>query len=62
MRASVGASASADVTGGMAAKVEQMLELVREVPGMTAQIFSAEEDGNLAKALAGERVGTLITA
>jgi len=61
MRGSVGQSASADVTGGMAAKVEQMLELVHELPGLTAQIFSAEEDGNLARALAGERVGTLIT-
>lgn len=61
MRAHVGGSASADVTGGMAAKVEQMLGLVRELPGLTAQIFSAEEDGHLARALAGERIGTLIT-
>jgi isopentenyl phosphate kinase len=61
MRGSVGGSSSADVTGGMAAKVEQMLELVREQPGLTAQIFSAEENGQLAAALAGENVGTLIT-
>jgi isopentenyl phosphate kinase len=61
MRLGIGASASADVTGGMAAKVEQMLALIHEVPGLTAQIFSAEESGNLARALAGERVGTLIT-
>ncbi|MEW5938981.1 MAG: uridylate kinase, partial [Chloroflexota bacterium] len=58
----VGASSSVDVTGGMAAKVEQMLGLVREIPGLTAEIFSAEEAGNLSRALAGERVGTLVSA
>jgi len=62
MREKVGASTSADVTGGMAAKVEQMLRLVREVPGLSAQIFSGEEGLNLARALNGENVGTLITA
>jgi isopentenyl phosphate kinase len=62
MRAGIGASASVDVTGGMAAKVEQMLELVRAVPGLTAEIFSAEEGGNLSRALAGEQVGTLLCA
>ncbi len=62
MRAGIGGSASVDVTGGMAAKVEQMLALVREVPGLTAQIFSAEESGHLALALAGEQVGTLLCA
>ena len=58
MRAGIGASSSVDVTGGMAAKVGQMFDLIREVPGLTAQIFSAEEAGNLARALAGERIGT----
>ena len=62
MRAGIGASASVDVTGGMAAKVVQMFDLIREVPGLTAQIFSAEEAGNLARALAGERVGTELRA
>ena len=61
MREKVGGSDSADVTGGMSAKVEQMLSLVREVPGMTAQIFSGEENQNLARALSGENVGTLVT-
>lgn len=61
MREKVGASASADVTGGMAAKVDQMLGLVRELPGLTAQIFSGEEENNLARALKGEIVGTLVT-
>jgi len=60
MRAGIGASSSVDVTGGMAAKVGQMFGLIQEVPGLTVQIFSAEESGNLARALAGERVGTLL--
>ena len=58
MRARIGASSSVDVTGGMAAKVARMFDLIREVPGLTAQIFSAEEAGNLARALAGQQVGT----
>jgi isopentenyl phosphate kinase len=62
MRAGIGASASVDVTGGMAAKVGQMFDLIREVPGLTASIFSAEETGNLARALAGEQVGTVLRA
>ena len=62
MRDGIGASASVDVTGGMAAKVGQMFDLIREVPGLTAEIFSAEETGNLARALAGERVGTELRA
>jgi len=37
-----------------------MFDLIREVPGLTAQIFSAEEAGNLARALAGKRIGTLL--
>ena len=60
MRARIGASSSVDVTGGMAAKVGGMFDLIREVPGLTAQIFSAEEAGNLARALAGKRIGTLL--
>jgi len=62
MRAGIGASSSVDVTGGMAAKVEQMLGLAGEIPGLTAEIFSAEEAGNLSRALGGEQVGTQIGA
>lgn len=62
MRAGIGASSSVDVTGGMSAKVGQMFELIREVPGLTAQIFSAEEAGNLRRALAGEAIGTRLSA
>jgi isopentenyl phosphate kinase len=60
--AGVGKAAGADVTGGMESKVEQMLNLVEEIPGLTVQIFSGEAMGNLVKALTGETLGTLITA
>ncbi len=62
MQAGIGASSSVDVTGGMAAKVGQMFELIRAVPGLTVRIFSAEEAGTLARALAGEAVGTELGA
>ena len=56
----IGQSASADVTGGMASKVRQMLALVRQSPQLTVQIFSGTENGALRRALAGEPLGTLI--
>jgi isopentenyl phosphate kinase len=58
----VGAGLGQDVTGGMESKVELMIELVRSMPGIRAQIFSGEKSGNLTKALEGETVGTLISA
>jgi len=61
MRAGIGGSASTDVTGGMKAKVEEMLELVKKNKDLTVQIFSAEETGFLTRALNGENVGTLLT-
>ena len=39
MRAGIGGSASTDVTGGMKAKVEEMLELIKKNKGLTVQIF-----------------------
>ena len=60
MRKGIGKSASADVTGGMAAKVEEMLNLVQQVDGLTVQIFSAEDTGNLTRVLEGDVVGTLV--
>ncbi|MBK7452645.1 MAG: hypothetical protein IPJ46_02705 [Anaerolineales bacterium] len=60
MRAGIGGSASTDVTGGMKAKVEEMLELVKKNKGLSVQIFSAEEQGSLTRALNGENVGTLL--
>ena len=62
MRAGIGASASVDVTGGMAAKVGQMFDLIREVPTLTVRIFSAEEAGNLSRTLVGADIGTELGA
>lgn len=60
--AGVGKAAGADVTGGMESKVRQMLGLVQTVPGLSVQVFSGEEPGNVVRALTGETLGTLITA
>ena len=62
VRAGVGKSHGADVTGGMESKVKHMLDLVNQVPGLTAQIFSGDEPGNLARVLTGETLGTVISA
>ena len=62
IKTGVGASQSADVTGGMDSKVRQMLALVTEIPTLTVQIFSGEQPLNISKALSGENLGTLITA
>ena len=61
LRAGIGGSASTDVTGGMKAKVEEMFELIQKNKGLTVQIFSAEENGYLTRALNGENVGTLLS-
>lgn len=53
-------SAAADVTGGMASKVQQSLFLVQAIPGLQVRIFSGEESGAVERALSGEAVGTLI--
>ncbi len=55
-------SAAVDVTGGMAAKVAQMLELCRQIPGLQARIFSGETPGMVEQALSGRDVGTLVRA
>lgn len=59
-QAKISGSVSTDVTGGMRAKVENMLALIQDHPELTAQIFSAELKGNLTRALGGENVGTLL--
>ena len=61
LRGEIGASAGADVTGGMRSKVSQMLDLVEQVPGLSATIFSGETPGALGRAILGEPIGTLIT-
>ena len=59
--AGIGRSTGTDVTGGMESKVKQMLGLVQETPGLSVQIFSGKELGNIVRALSGEVLGTLIT-
>jgi isopentenyl phosphate kinase len=57
----VGKSVSADVTGGMEAKVTEMIDLVQANPGLKIQIFSGTKPGNLVRALSGELLGTEIS-
>ena len=54
----LGSSAGVDVTGGMQAKVAEMLRLVEQVPGLEVIIFSGETSGNVRRALQGENPGT----
>ena len=56
----LGGSAAADVTGGMASKVRQMLALTAVIPGLQVLIFSGEQPGNLSAALDGKALGTRI--
>jgi len=58
--ASLGESAATDVTGGMASKVRQSLELVSEIPGLEVLIFSGDTPGAVQQALCGARLGTTI--
>lgn len=60
IRHGVGGSAAADVTGGMEAKVRDMIELVEQNPGLSIRIFSGSQPGNLVRALQGETLGTEI--
>ncbi len=57
---SVSGSVATDVTGGMASKVQQSLALMQALPDLQILIFSGEEKGNIARALAGEIFGTCI--
>jgi isopentenyl phosphate kinase len=58
----VGKADGADVTGGMEAKVTQMLDLAQQNPELKIQIFSGAEPGNITRALGGETLGTWISA
>lgn len=51
MEESLGRSEGVDVTGGMLGKVQQMLNLVQEQPGLEVHIFSGVEPGLLSRAL-----------
>jgi isopentenyl phosphate kinase len=55
-------SAATDVTGGMAGKVNLMLDLVKEYPDLEVAIFSGEQPDSIHQALLGKTTGTrLIT-
>lgn len=57
---SLGGSQAIDVTGGMASKVQGMLALTAQIPGMEVQIFSGKLPGNLTRAMLGGSTGTKI--
>ncbi|MBN1261951.1 MAG: isopentenyl phosphate kinase family protein [Anaerolineae bacterium] len=44
-------AAGVDVTGGMADKVEQMIQLVKTIPDLKVRILTGRESGNLRNAL-----------
>jgi isopentenyl phosphate kinase len=56
----LGGSAATDVTGGMASKVQEMLKLIQEIPGLEVLIFSGERPGLVREALCGTKVGTML--
>ena len=60
--AALGGSHGTDVTGGMAGKVNQMLEVVRRYPALEARIFSGAVRGNVQRLLIDptEAIGTVI--
>ena len=64
VRALLGGSHGIDVTGGMLTKVEQMVELVSRIPGLSVHVISGETSGLLAQALQVDdnSLGTLIEA
>jgi isopentenyl phosphate kinase len=54
-------SSATDVTGGMASKVVEMVELVQVVPGLEVLIFSGMEAGLTVRVMTGEAAGTRIS-
>jgi isopentenyl phosphate kinase len=60
----LGGSAHADVTGGMASKVESMLTLCEQIPALTVRIFSGDEVEAFSRILldANYQPGTLVRA
>lgn len=51
-----------DVTGGMAGKVRQSIELAERMPGLEIRIFSGQEEGAIYSCLHGQAAGTRIRA
>jgi len=62
MREQLAGSHGVDVTGGMLNKVEAMVNLVRELPGLRVHFVSGETPGLVKRVLTGEcDAGTLLT-
>ena len=59
-KSNIRSSASIDVTGGMAAKVDVMLTAVQKLPQLKISIFSGEEPLGIFNALNGKLQGTII--
>ncbi len=57
----VSQSQAPDVTGGMVDKVEQMLNLIEDIPELECLIFSGVEPGSITDALSGQDMGTLLS-
>ncbi len=51
-----------DVTGGMLAKVQSMVDLAAAHPGLEVLIFSGSQPDTLTQALSGENPGTCIAS
>lgn len=56
----LGGSHGVDVTGGMRAKVEQSLQMIRSHPELEVVVCSGLQPGSLLGALCGESTGTVI--
>jgi isopentenyl phosphate kinase len=56
----IGSAKAPDVTGGMQAKVKQMLALVQQISHLEVVIFSGEEPGSIHSALSGITSGTVL--
>jgi isopentenyl phosphate kinase len=57
VQAALGGSHATDVTGGMRSKVEEMVRLAQELPGLEVQILSGERPGALEGALLAPQEG-----
>jgi isopentenyl phosphate kinase len=51
VHAALGGSCSTDVTGGMRTKIEEMVRLVQELPGLEVQVLSGRRPGALEEAM-----------
>jgi isopentenyl phosphate kinase len=57
----LGAAEGFDATGGMSAKVSQMMTLAKDLPGLNVVIFSGGQRATVRAALSGQPAGTWIS-